>query len=974
MESFSARLRNRFWVSSTALAFGLALLLSIVVVSTASGRQRVQLLKDLAPTVFDIASGDVELLVPLGDHMIVGNRIPMVGGIWSFDLDDSSADLLIGRQSSSVFGGWGGLATNGRRLLLEESELETKRIWSTDGTRTGTFVLFESGGFPSWIRLVPFGEEFAFDGRMIFVGLAEDGTQQIWSTDGTLEGTSQLSFVAPSSEPQSWDPRVVALEDRLALFRLNGSGFEVWFTDGTVGGTCRAGEIGGSPRPIDAWSAGSRLYFSATTPEVHDGLYVSDCSGEGTRRIDTPGVWVAWPVKRGASDIAYFVASSFATGQDLWRTDGTQLGTYPITAFNAPEPFPHIEIGFLAMPAGVLFQALSSDLQRIGYWFSSADEPGATEIAGIELPHGPGLEFEDLALFLGEDGRALFQAWSPSTGNELWVSDGASEGARAISDIGPGAADGNIRRLEEARKRVIFEAWTPDRGREIWVSESGSESVRRLSEFANIEPFALPSLSASVKRFIHRDSVWIVASEASDRAQAWSCPLDGGGQARLTRLGRSSTSSWPMWFGGSRSRFGFDICTPYGLQFWTSDGTSIGTIRQPVPSAPCLPGFLRARYWREPLGVGGLLAEWPYGGATQIFQIDESSEIRPLTKFDSGWCCRGARADRKLIYGRNTGDSVELWRSSVVSGETEQISVLDQPAGADQCSALTVESRVGLILASRQDEPSEIWRTDGTQEGTWALGVDSSGLVVPAAAWSPVAFGGGFVFVATDDLGVGLFRYLPGADLIERLSPPEFEVSSSVAYPPALLGRFLAYVTEVSGQYSIVLLSSDSEQAKLIRLPGEPSVTASRAGWKSNGMQLLLSLEVPGLGVEPWISDGTVGGTHLLADINPGAFSSRPTEMTQTSAAFLFSAFEPTRGRELWLADRMANETYLFADIAPGGASSDPWGLYSVGDGAVFMAFREVLGFELWFADLRVDPGSLFSDDFESGGVWNWGL
>lgn len=235
MESSSARHRNWFRASSIGVALGLTILLPTVDASTAFGWQSVRLLKDIAPSVSESSSGGVELLIPLGDHMIAGNRIPMTGGIWSIDLEDSSAEILIGWRSSSQFGGWGGIATNGRRLLLEEREAGAARIWSTDGTRTGTFVLFQGDSFPSWIRVVPFGEEFAFEGRMIFIGVAEDGTQQIWSTDGTPEGTSQLSFIQSSTEPQSWDLHVVPFEDRLALFRLHGSGFEVWFTDGTVG-------------------------------------------------------------------------------------------------------------------------------------------------------------------------------------------------------------------------------------------------------------------------------------------------------------------------------------------------------------------------------------------------------------------------------------------------------------------------------------------------------------------------------------------------------------------------------------------------------------------------------------------------------------------------------------------------------------------------------------------------------------------
>jgi ELWxxDGT repeat protein len=57
-------------------------------------------------------------------------------------------------------------------------------------------------------------------------------------------------------------------------------------------------------------------------------------------------------------------------------------------------------------------------------------------------------------------------------------------------------------------------------------------------------------------------------------------------------------------------------------------------------------------------------------------------------------------------------------------------------------------------------------------------------------------------------------------------------------------------------------------------------------------------------GRELWQSDGTPGGTKLVADIHPGPGDSHPAELTPVGRALYFSADDGTRGRELWKRER----------------------------------------------------------------------
>lgn len=68
-------------------------------------------------------------------------------------------------------------------------------------------------------------------------------------------------------------------------------------------------------------------------------------------------------------------------------------------------------------------------------------------------------------------------------------------------------------------------------------------------------------------------------------------------------------------------------------------------------------------------------------------------------------------------------------------------------------------------------------------------------------------------------------------------------------------------------------------------------------------------------GEELWISDGTPGGTRMVADIAPGAESSDPKWLTVVGDKVFFSASTPDEGAELWVSDGTAGGTRLVKDI-----------------------------------------------------------
>jgi ELWxxDGT repeat protein len=100
-------------------------------------------------------------------------------------------------------------------------------------------------------------------------------------------------------------------------------------------------------------------------------------------------------------------------------------------------------------------------------------------------------------------------------------------------------------------------------------------------------------------------------------------------------------------------------------------------------------------------------------------------------------------------------------------------------------------------------------------------------------------------------------------------------------------------------------------------------------------------------GTEPWVSDGTEAGTHLLRDINPGSNNSAPGDLTPAAGLAYFNAADGVHGVELWSTDGTEAGTVLVADIDPTG-SGFPSRFGAAGSRLFFSASQPATGQEAW--------------------------
>ncbi|HSF41173.1 MAG TPA: ELWxxDGT repeat protein [Thermoanaerobaculia bacterium] len=106
-------------------------------------------------------------------------------------------------------------------------------------------------------------------------------------------------------------------------------------------------------------------------------------------------------------------------------------------------------------------------------------------------------------------------------------------------------------------------------------------------------------------------------------------------------------------------------------------------------------------------------------------------------------------------------------------------------------------------------------------------------------------------------------------------------------------------------------------------------------------------------GRELWKTDGTRAGTVQVADIQPGTGTSNPGPLTSFAGAILFPANGPGLvGRELWTSDGTREGTRLFKDISQGFYGSSPVPVGVTGTHLLLKANFSALRQRLWTLNL----------------------
>lgn len=495
---------------------------------------------------------------------------------------------------------------------------------------------------------------------------------------------------------------------------------------------------------------------------------------------------------------------------------------------------------------------------------------------------------------------------------------GVAAGQTLVADIESAPSSGDTGSepfgFTSAGGVTYFAATTPQTGRELWRSDGTAAGTTLVADIAPGTAGSAPRLLGALPS----GELLFAATTPTTGEELWITDGTTAGTALVADVFPGQGSSIPRGLVVVDDvAYGFFDDGVHGVEPWVTDGTPGGTslVVDALPGPQGHVGFVvdvgDTVYIgsRDALGATTLYAEPPGGPAALYATIAGSTEFTPFTRDVA------AVGSHFVFEVDTTTHGLELWTSDGTAGGTQILHDAEFAADGKPEDLISLGD-VAFFTLDALGLGREVWRTDGTVAGTSPVGE-----VVPGPAWGAMdepmlAFGGGVVFVAA--------------------SNDELWFTDGAA--PTLL----------------------------VDPDGVTSVDLGVAV----GGQLVFTAGASGLGLEPWITDGTPGGTQPLGEVAPGPDSGFPFGYAPTAGGVLFAAQGAGLPREPWFADLsggVSQVAELYVD--PQDLGSNPRAFTTVGDRTFFIADTQAAGSELFVtdgttagtqlvADIRPGPGS----------------
>jgi ELWxxDGT repeat protein len=454
--------------------------------------------------------------------------------------------------------------------------------------------------------------------------------------------------------------------------------------------------------------------------------------------------------------------------------------------------------------------------------------------------------------------KAIF---SSTTDQTVWVTDGTLAGTIQLSaDI---KFDNVIGSTSFLNGKLIFAGTTAATGTELYVTD-GTPGGTVLVRDINAGPASsLPDGYSAVLNGV----LYFTAATATEGRELWRTDGTLGGTTLVKDIvvgagSSNDVNNYELFSTGTYLLFAAKTPTN-GVELWRSDGTNAGT---------------------------NLLLDINSGNAGA-----DSSNPRNFFLLNN----------TVLFAATNASSGEEIWKTNGTSGGTTIL--LDINPGPASSTGIELApgfnspifgtfhafNNEAYFSASDGTSTGQVWKTDGTTANTSLLKD-----IVPAPSFA--------IILLTDALDLPNKFLFPVSDGDTRNEI--WETDGTVANTKLFMSFDGGEVPFLFPAYSLTSLSQNPKQSLF------------------QGNKFFFSANTTAAGRELWVSDGTVANTHVVANINAGAadgLDDNNLSYTYTTTAFYFPANNTTNGVELWKTDGTPGGTSMVADIVTGPTGSN---------------------------------------------------
>ncbi len=609
----------------------------------------------------------------------------------------------------------------------------------------------------------------------------------------------------------------------------------------------------------------------------------------------------------GSGEIMIMVMDDPLSGSEIWRSDGTALGTrqvidiVPGSAGSEPDPLPG-EPGpsrQLTVVGNKVFFIAQDEAGLHGLWVTNGEASGTLNLHNFPLGSRP----NHLTAF---NGRLIFEGYDDDDGLELWESDGTAEGTKLNKNIngvfGSGANANILDFFNYKNTYLYFTAIstiepTPgdlqDAGRELWRMDSNFVATL-YRDFKVGSASIFSDLGTSVATLNNR---LYFSADDTEGAELWTADATGvtTDMQIVTDIVSSGGGSEPgsivVVGEGAAARLYFTAFHPtYGVELWRSNGAIDLTV-----ATELVEDIL-------PLGVGSGVANLTPLGSTLFFTAD------------------------------NGVDGVEVW-STNVSGIDAVLRTNINPGDGDSLPGNLTPFSASSILFTASNSTGDL--------GLYSLGTAGNSNLIASLGINATAS-------QFTKLGSSMYFLVDGKKLWMTNGTTASEIKNfinsnagSAATNFARIGEEV-YFSASNGLTGQELWKTDGTTAGtvLVRDIRTGSAGSDPANITASGGRIYFTADSIGGNRELWVTDGTEEGTVMVMtptdeEINPGG-SSNPANLKDINGVLYFSANNADLGVEPWYADETG--AHLKANLVAFGVSSSPSQFVSFRNDIYFVA------------------------------------
>ena len=397
----------------------------------------------------------------------------------------------------------------------------------------------------------------------------------------------------------------------------------------------------------------------------------------------------------------------FFSGASLYRSDGTEVGTYPVKYDNAVlPPWSNIVVN------GELFFDGHGTSEL---WKSDGTTNGTVLVKGNQL---------NPRFLTDVNGTVFLAGWDAVNGRELWKTNGTEAGTVLVKDIMQGSGSSNPggpnppQRMIKVNGLLFFTADNGTHGVELWKSDGTDAGT------VMVKDIVVGTGSPDIQNMTEMSgTLFFSANDGLNGNELWKSDGSESGTIMVKDIHPTNSSSPIKLINVNGTLFFGATDGAHGCELWRSDGTTLGTtmVKDINPFAGSVntnSGFTDVDgtlFFSGLNSLNGSVNLWKSDGteAGTVLVKDFYGGVANDTVFGLKVCVK-----KFLYFVADEGiNGRELWRSDGTTAGTFRVKDIFPGASGSSPSWLTNVNGTLFFQANDGTHGYELWKSDQRYPG-----------------------------------------------------------------------------------------------------------------------------------------------------------------------------------------------------------------------------------------------------------------